>query len=72
MKTAEWKSMHQLTIFRQNLKEIEDSVLKAKGVKLNKGRRKKRSVKDREIFRQGRKDAGKINIRAARIEAGKA
>ena len=69
--TAEWKSMHQLTVFRQNLKDIEDSVLKAKGVKLSKGRRKKRSVKDREIFRQGRKDAGKINVRAARIEVGK-
>ena len=69
--TAEWRSMRQLTVFRQNLKDIEENVLKTKGVKLRRGKLRKRSVKDREIFRQGRKDAGKINVRAARIELGK-
>jgi hypothetical protein len=70
--TAEWKSMRQLTVFRQNLKDIEDSVSKGNRVTPSKGRRKKRSIKDREIFRQGRTDARKIKVRTARIELGKA
>ena len=69
--TAEWRSMRQLTVFRQNVKEIEQSVIKEKGLKLGKDRKRKRSVKDRDAFKQGRKDAKDINIRAPRIEDGK-
>lgn len=69
--TAEWRSMRQLTVFRQNVKEIEESVIREKGLKLRKGRRLKRSVKDRNAFRQGRKDAEDINVRTPRIEDGK-
>ena len=69
--TAEWRSMRQLTVFRQNVKEIEESVIKEKGLKLRKGRKLKRSVKDRRAWKQGRKDAKNINVRAPRIEDGK-
>lgn len=68
--TTEWRSMRQLTVFRQNVKEIEESVIREKGLKLLKGRQGKRSIKDRDAFRQGRKDAKDINIRAPRIEEG--
>lgn len=69
--TAEWRSMRQLTVFRQNVKEIEESVIKEKGLKLKKDRKRKPSVKDRNAFKQGRKDAKDINVRAPRIEDGK-
>ncbi|CAD6574407.1 MAG: hypothetical protein ASARMPREDX12_006579 [Alectoria sarmentosa] len=69
--TAEWRSMRQLTVFRQNVKEIEESVIREKGLKLKKGRKLKRSVKDRNAFWQGRKDAKDINVRTPRIEDGK-
>ena len=66
--TPEWRSMRQLTVFRQNVKEIEESVIREKGLKLKKGRKRKRSVKDRDAFKQGCKDAKEINFRAPRIE----
>ena len=70
--SAEWRSMRQLTVFRQNVKEIEESVIKEKGLKLRKGQLRKRSVKDRDAFKQGREDAKIINVRTPRIEEGKA
>lgn len=69
--TAEWRSMRQLTIFRQNIKEIEENVIKEHNLKLVKDRKRKRSVKDRDAFMQGRKDAKDINVRAPRIEDAK-
>ena len=44
--TAEWKSMRQLALFRQNLKDIDDSALEANRATLSKWRRKKRSIKE--------------------------
>ncbi|CAF9928412.1 MAG: hypothetical protein ALECFALPRED_004052 [Alectoria fallacina] len=69
--TLEWRSMRQLTVFRQNVKEIEETVIREKGLKLKMGRKPKRSVKDRNAFRQGRKDAKDMNVRTPRIEDGK-
>jgi len=69
--TAEWKSIHQLTVYRNYAKEIEDSVIKHQGIELRKGRKRKRHLKDRDVFKIGRKDAEKINVKAARIEEGK-
>ena len=69
--TAEWRSMRQLTVFPQNVREIEESVIKENRLTLKKGRKRKRSVKDRDAFKQGCKDAKDINLRAPRIEDGK-
>ena len=69
--TAEWKSMRQLTVFREMSKDIEDSVLAAHKVKLRKGRKKKHSVKDKDAYKEGVEDSEKIEVRAARIEEGK-
>jgi len=69
--TAEWKSMRQLSTYREMSKDIEASVLKAQKVKLRKGRKLKRSVKDKEAFKKGMKDSKKIEVRAARIEQNK-
>lgn len=68
--TAEWKSMRQLSTFRAMSKDIEESVLKEHKVKLRKGRKTKRSVKDREAFSKGKKDSQEIDVKAARIEQG--
>ncbi len=69
--TAEWKSMRQLSTYREMSKASEASVLEAQKVKLRKGRKLKRSVKDKEAFKKGIKDSKKIEIRAARIEQNK-
>lgn len=69
-KTAEWRSMRQLTVFRQNVKEIEESFIEEKGSKLRKGRKRPRSVKGRDVYKQGGKDAKDINARAPRVEDG--
>lgn len=62
--------MRQLSHWREMSKDIEDKVLRDQGIKLKKKKRVKRSVKDREVFRRGRKDSEKIELRAARIEQG--
>lgn len=69
---AEWTSSMQLTIYRQNVAKIAEDVLKANNVRLYAGRKMKRSVRDRKQYAQGVKDSGKINIRGARIETGRA
>lgn len=69
VETAEWKSMRQLTTFREMSKDIEDTVLKDKGVKLKKGRKRAHIAKDKEAYKEGREDSKKVEVRAARIEA---
>ena len=66
--TAEWKSMRQLSTYREMSKDIEDSVLQAHKIKLKKGRKVKQSVKDRDAYQKGEKDSKKIEVRAGRIE----
>ena len=68
--TVEWKSMRQLSTYREMSRDIEASVLEAHNVKLRKGRKTKRSVKDKQAFKQGQHDSKNINVRAARIEEG--
>ena len=68
--TAEWKSMRQLSAYREMSRDIEASVLEANKIKLKKGKRKRRSVKDRDAFKKGQKDSKKIEIGTARIEQG--
>ena len=69
--TSEWKSMRQLTVFREMSRDIEDSVLAEHKVKLRKARKGKTSIKDRAAYKEGKKDSRKIEVRAARIEEGK-
>lgn len=66
--TAEWKSMRQLTTFREMSRDIEDDVLKKRGIKLSKGRKTGPEIKDRAAYKEGRKDSRKIEVKAARIE----
>lgn len=68
--TAEWKSMRQLSTWREMSKDIENSVLDEHKIKLKKGKKTKRSVKDKEAFKKGRKDSEMVKMRAARIEPG--
>ena len=66
--SAEWASMHQLTVFREEAKVIGKDVLKSYNIKLVSSRKRKRSVKEPEAYRQGWKDSKKINVRIAAIE----
>ncbi|KAI4273139.1 MAG: hypothetical protein LQ337_004844 [Flavoplaca oasis] len=67
---AKWASMRQLSTFRQMSRDIEDDVLKTNNIKLTKARKANRAIKDKTAFEEGREDSHKIEIRAARIEAG--
>lgn len=68
--TTQWKSMRQLSHWREMSQDIEDNVLKDQGIKLKKAKEVKRGVKDKQAFRRGLKDSEKIELRAARIEQG--
>ena len=69
--TPEWKSMRQLSTWREMSRDIEASVLESHNVELINGRKAKRSVKDKDAFKQGQKDSKKIKVKAARIEQDK-
>ena len=66
--TPQWKSTRQLQLYREKSRDVEDQVLKENNIKLSKGRKWKRSCRDPEAYRRGRKDGKKIELRAARIE----
>ncbi len=60
--------MRQLTTFRDMSCDIEDDVLKKRGIKLRKGMKTGPEIKDRAAYKEGRKDSKKIEVKAARIE----
>ena len=64
--------MQQVTVFRANAKKIAEDVLKANNIELCIDRKRKRRVKDRGEFEQGRKDSKKIKLDTKRIEGGNA
>ncbi|KAL8719663.1 MAG: hypothetical protein Q9225_003360 [Loekoesia sp. 1 TL-2023] len=68
--TVEWKSMRQLSTFREMSRDIEDKVLESHKLKLRTARKKKKPIRDRDAFKEGQKDSKKIDVRAARIEPG--
>jgi hypothetical protein len=71
VETAGWKSMGQLSHWREISKDIGKSVLEENNIKLGKHRKwKKRSIKDKAAFKKGQKGSKKIEMRAARIEQG--
>lgn len=67
--TVEWKSVRQLTTYREMSKDIEDQVLKERKIKLRKKRKNNIQIKNRDVFKKGQQDAKKIEVRAARIES---
>ncbi|KAK4693364.1 hypothetical protein P7C71_g4018, partial [Lecanoromycetidae sp. Uapishka_2] len=60
---AQWKSVQQLVLFRDHAKEIAEAVLKEHNFKLSKGRKRKRSVRDKGEYTQGREDSKRINVK---------
>lgn len=64
----QWKSERQLTAFREQSVDIAKQYLEEKGVKLKTAKKRKRSVKDRAVYREGREDAKSIDVKARRIE----
>lgn len=68
--TAEWKSMRQLSHWREMSKDIGNSVLEENNIRLRSKRKTKKSIKDKAAFKKGQKDSKKIEMRAARIEQG--
>ena len=67
---VEWASSMQLTIYRENVAKIAEAVLEANNVRLHAGKKRNRSVKDKEQYAQGVKDSRDINVRGGRIENG--
>lgn len=71
-KEAQWKSVQQLVAFRDTSVAIADDFLKAQNVKLSTGRKSTRrgpqTWKEVSLYRQGREDAKKIDVRRNRIK----
>ncbi|KAF9636989.1 hypothetical protein BFW01_g7885 [Lasiodiplodia theobromae] len=63
-----WKSAMQLMLFRDTAAKIADDFLKAKNQKLGRPRRRGAKPKDAKAFREGRKDAKKIDVRQKALE----
>ncbi|KAK7057132.1 carboxypeptidase [Favolaschia claudopus] len=67
-----WNSVGQLVAFREQSIAIGDDYLKSQGVKLKKGRKRKRlEFKDSEalrIYKKGQKDAQNIDVRQKRVK----
>lgn len=63
----QWKSAMQLTLFRDTAAKIADDFLKANNMKL-KNRRRGAKPKDAKAFKEGRKDAKKIDVRQKALE----
>ncbi|KAL8750007.1 MAG: hypothetical protein Q9184_006590 [Pyrenodesmia sp. 2 TL-2023] len=69
--TVAWQSMRQLSLYREMSRDIGKKVLEEMGIKkLATRRKKKKSIKDKDAFKQGRKDSKEISLRTARIEKG--
>ena len=61
-----WTSVGQLVAFRESSVAIADDYLKSQGIKLAKGRTSKFIIQNeagRQLYRKGRKDAKRINVR---------
>ncbi|KAL8952969.1 MAG: hypothetical protein Q9222_001145 [Ikaeria aurantiellina] len=72
LEIAEWQSARQLTQYRQISEDVADKVIKDQGIKLTKRKGStNRVIKNPDAFEMGQKDSKKINIRIARLEAGK-
>lgn len=70
--TAEWRSMQQLTIFRDNAKTVAEAILTSKARHML-GRYDNRecSITDHDAYNQGREDSKKIDVRGSRcIQSG--
>lgn len=69
---TQWKSVQQLVAFRDTSVAIADDFLKAQNIKLHTGRkstlREPQTWKEMSLYRQGREDAKKIDVRRNRIK----
>jgi hypothetical protein len=63
-----WKSVHQLTTFRETSVAVADDYLKTQGIKLSKKAALKFELKDKRSYRQGIEDAAKIDVRRRRLK----
>ncbi|KAL8897496.1 MAG: hypothetical protein Q9207_007191 [Kuettlingeria erythrocarpa] len=68
--TAAWRSMRQLTQYREMSEDIAKNVVEERGIKLTNGRKLTTSIKNEDAFKKGQKDSKQIRLRAARIEKG--
>ncbi|KIY52671.1 hypothetical protein FISHEDRAFT_55663 [Fistulina hepatica ATCC 64428] len=66
-----WQSVGQLIAFREDTKAIGDEYLKSQGVKLKRKRDPRFLIRDdnaQRVYKQGKKDAEKIDVKRRRIK----
>lgn len=63
-----WESEMPLILFRETAIKIADDYLRQKDIKLRKGR-KKAPAKDHAVYKLGKKDSHKMDVRGKRLEA---
>lgn len=64
-----WSNHAQLILYRETSDKMAEDFLKEKGIELRAGRAKKVKNLDRAVYRQGKKDAKKIDVRRPRQAA---
>jgi len=63
-----WKTSLQLARFRQSAEKVASEYLKSQNVKLEKGRRRERTVRDKGAYLAGIEDSRNIDVKRRRIE----
>ena len=66
--TNPWNTTQALVRFRQSAERVAKEYLDAQDIKMKKGKKRKRIVRDQEVYRRGVRDGKKIDVRRKRIE----
>lgn len=68
MPVSVWSSEMQLVQFRETANKVADEFLQRENIKLHRRSSRTTAARDRDAFRQGRKDSKKIDVRQRRLE----
>ena len=63
-----WNTTQALVRFRQSAEKVASEYLKAQNVKMKAGRKRKRTIRNSAVYREGMEDSRKIDVRRRRIE----
>ena len=67
-----WNSSQALVRFRQSSETVATEYLKAQNMKLGKAKKRKRTIRNDEVYRQGVKDSKDIDVKRRKIEGANA
>lgn len=65
---ATWKTVRQLVTFREQSAKVVNDWLKKRRIRLDKGKKRKKCIENKEAYVKGKQDSKKVHVRAARVE----